>query len=49
MLGHYVTFNKPASAIEQGLEFDQHSQQYIDARVNRVADGLRAVGILPQN
>ena len=49
MAGYRVTFNKPASALEQGLEFDQHSQQYVDPRMNRIADGLRAVAYLPQN
>ena len=43
MAGYRVTFNKPASAL------DQHSQQYVDPRMNRIADGLRAVAYLPQN
>ena len=49
MNGNMVAFNKPASALVQGLEFDQHSQQYVDPRVDRVADHLRAVVGLPQN
>ena len=34
-------YDKPASAIAQDLDFDQHVPQYIDERINRIPGDLR--------